>query len=100
VHVRFGRLDYVVINAGIEGEFAGIANLPEQEWDRVLRYRYYDSCPWQLCDPMTLLTQLVSWGSEPLFRQRETLHADHRAVSLLGFRVDEAEVRCAKNIPL
>jgi NAD(P)-dependent dehydrogenase (short-subunit alcohol dehydrogenase family) len=63
----FGRLDYAVNNAGIEGKFAGIANLPEQEWDRVLRYRYYDSCPWRLCDPMTFLTQLVSWGSDRYF---------------------------------
>jgi NAD(P)-dependent dehydrogenase (short-subunit alcohol dehydrogenase family) len=31
VHVRSGRRDYVVNNAGIEGEFAVIANLPEQE---------------------------------------------------------------------
>ena len=86
-------------NAGIEGKFAGIANLPEQEWDRVLRYRYYDSCPWRLCDPMTFLTQLVSWGSDRYFGRGKPFHADHRAVSLLGFRVDEAEVRCAKNIP-
>ena len=32
----FGQLDYAVNNAGIEGQFAGIADLPEQEWDRVL----------------------------------------------------------------
>ncbi len=32
----FGRLDYAVNNAGIEGQFAGIADLPEEEWDRVL----------------------------------------------------------------
>jgi NAD(P)-dependent dehydrogenase (short-subunit alcohol dehydrogenase family) len=32
----FGRLDYAVNNAGIEGKFAGITDLPEQEWDRVL----------------------------------------------------------------
>ena len=32
----FGRLDYAVNNAGIEGQFAGIAEMPEQEWDRVL----------------------------------------------------------------
>lgn len=38
MHVRFGRLDYAVNNAGIEWKFAGIVNLPEQEWDRVLRY--------------------------------------------------------------
>ena len=33
---RYGRLDYAVNNAGIEGKFAGITDLPEQEWDRVL----------------------------------------------------------------
>lgn len=32
----FGRLDYAVNNAGIEGTFAGIADFPEEEWDRVL----------------------------------------------------------------
>jgi NAD(P)-dependent dehydrogenase (short-subunit alcohol dehydrogenase family) len=32
----FGRLDYAVNNAGIEGTFANITDLPEQEWDRVL----------------------------------------------------------------
>lgn len=32
----FGRLDYAVNNAGIEGTFAGIADLAEDEWDRVL----------------------------------------------------------------
>src|SRR5260370_671507 len=32
----FGRLDYTVNNAGIEGMLAGITDLPEQEWDRVL----------------------------------------------------------------
>jgi NAD(P)-dependent dehydrogenase (short-subunit alcohol dehydrogenase family) len=32
----FGRLDYAVNNAGIEGQLAGIADLPEEEWDRVL----------------------------------------------------------------
>ena len=32
----FGRLDYAVNNAGIEGKFASITDLPEQEWDRVL----------------------------------------------------------------
>ena len=31
-----GRLDYAVNNAGIEGKLAGITELPEQEWDRVL----------------------------------------------------------------
>jgi NAD(P)-dependent dehydrogenase (short-subunit alcohol dehydrogenase family) len=32
----FGRLDYAVNNAGIEGQLAGITDLPEEEWDRVL----------------------------------------------------------------
>jgi NAD(P)-dependent dehydrogenase (short-subunit alcohol dehydrogenase family) len=32
----FGRLDYAVNNAGIEGRFAGITDLDEDEWDRVL----------------------------------------------------------------
>ncbi len=32
----FGGLDYAVNNAGIEGKLAGITDLPEQEWDRVL----------------------------------------------------------------
>ena len=32
----FGRLDYAVNNAGIEGTLAGITDLPEEEWDRVL----------------------------------------------------------------
>jgi NAD(P)-dependent dehydrogenase (short-subunit alcohol dehydrogenase family) len=32
----FGRLDYAVNNAGIEGQLAGITDLTEQEWDRVL----------------------------------------------------------------
>ena len=32
----FGRLDYSVNNAGIEGQFAAIVDLPEEEWDRVL----------------------------------------------------------------
>jgi len=32
----FGRLDYAVNNAGIEGHFAGVVDLPEEEWDRVL----------------------------------------------------------------
>lgn len=32
----FGRLDYAVNNAGIEGQFASILDLPEEEWDRVL----------------------------------------------------------------
>lgn len=33
---KFGRLDYAVNNAGIEGKLAGIADLSEQDWDRVL----------------------------------------------------------------
>jgi len=32
----FGRLDYAVDNAGIEGPWASISDLPEDEWDRVL----------------------------------------------------------------
>ena len=32
----FGRLDYAVNNAGIEGQFISVAELPEEEWDRVL----------------------------------------------------------------
>jgi NAD(P)-dependent dehydrogenase (short-subunit alcohol dehydrogenase family) len=32
----FGRLDYAVNNAGIEGHLSGITDLPEEEWDRVL----------------------------------------------------------------
>ena len=32
----FGRLDYAVNNAGIEGRFAPIVDLSEEEWDRVL----------------------------------------------------------------
>lgn len=32
----FGRLDYAVNNAGIEGAFAPITELPEEEWERVL----------------------------------------------------------------
>ena len=32
----FGRLDYAVNNAGVEGEFASVIDLPEEEWDRVL----------------------------------------------------------------
>jgi NAD(P)-dependent dehydrogenase (short-subunit alcohol dehydrogenase family) len=32
----FGRLDYAVNNAGIEGTIAPITDLHEQEWDRVL----------------------------------------------------------------
>src|ERR1700689_5334827 len=33
---KFGRLDYAVNNAGIEGKLAPINDLPEQEFDRVL----------------------------------------------------------------
>lgn len=32
----YGRLDIAVNNAGIEGQLQGIADLPEEEWDRVL----------------------------------------------------------------
>ena len=32
----FGRLDYAVNNAGIEGQFAGITDLAEEDWDSVL----------------------------------------------------------------
>lgn len=32
----FGRLDYAVNNAGIEGRFAPVIDLPEEEWDRVM----------------------------------------------------------------
>jgi NAD(P)-dependent dehydrogenase (short-subunit alcohol dehydrogenase family) len=32
----FGRLDYAVNNAGIEGRLAGILDLAEEDWDRVL----------------------------------------------------------------
>ena len=32
----YGRLDYAVNNAGIEGEFAGIADLSEEAFDRVI----------------------------------------------------------------
>lgn len=32
----FGRLDYAVNNAGIEGEFAPVAELEEDVWDRVI----------------------------------------------------------------
>ena len=32
----FGRLDYAVNNAGIEGQLVAIADLAEHEWDRVL----------------------------------------------------------------
>jgi NAD(P)-dependent dehydrogenase (short-subunit alcohol dehydrogenase family) len=33
---EFGRLDYAVNNAGIEGQWAGITDLAEDDWDRVL----------------------------------------------------------------
>jgi NAD(P)-dependent dehydrogenase (short-subunit alcohol dehydrogenase family) len=32
----FGRLDYAVNNAGVEGQFSAITDLAEDEWDRVL----------------------------------------------------------------
>lgn len=32
----FGRLDYAVNNAGIEGRLSGITDLSEEDWDRVL----------------------------------------------------------------
>jgi len=32
----FGRLDYAVNNAGIEGALAPVTELPEEEWDRVI----------------------------------------------------------------
>ncbi|MBI4470292.1 MAG: glucose 1-dehydrogenase [Acidobacteria bacterium] len=32
----FGRLDYAVNNAGIEGQLTGITELSEDDWDRVL----------------------------------------------------------------
>lgn len=32
----FGRLDYAVNNAGIEGRLANIVDLPEEDWDKVL----------------------------------------------------------------
>ena len=32
----FGRLDYAVNNAGIEGKFSGITDLAEDDWDQVL----------------------------------------------------------------
>jgi len=32
----FGRLDFAINNAGIEGEFQGIAEFSEEMWDRVL----------------------------------------------------------------
>src|SRR5664279_2691425 len=33
---EFGQLDYAVNNAGIEGTFAGIADLAEEDWDSVM----------------------------------------------------------------
>lgn len=33
---KFGRLDYAVNNAGIEGQIVSITELAEQEWDRVI----------------------------------------------------------------
>ena len=33
---RFGRLDYAVNNAGIEGQIANIVDLAEDDWDKVL----------------------------------------------------------------
>ncbi|MGB5528039.1 MAG: glucose 1-dehydrogenase [Gemmatimonadota bacterium] len=33
---KFGRLDFAVNNAGIEGDFQGIADFSEDVWDRVL----------------------------------------------------------------
>jgi NAD(P)-dependent dehydrogenase (short-subunit alcohol dehydrogenase family) len=32
----FGRLDYAVNNAGIEGKFTGITDLNEEDWDQVI----------------------------------------------------------------
>ena len=32
----YGRLDYAVNNAGIEGNLSGITDLPEEDWDRVM----------------------------------------------------------------
>lgn len=32
----FGRLDYAVNNAGVEGQGVGITDLAEDEWDRAL----------------------------------------------------------------
>ncbi len=32
----FGRLDYAVNNAGIEGRFAAVGDLTEDDWDRVM----------------------------------------------------------------
>lgn len=36
VIATFGRLDYAVNNAGIEGEFAPIVDLAEKDWDQVM----------------------------------------------------------------
>jgi NAD(P)-dependent dehydrogenase (short-subunit alcohol dehydrogenase family) len=33
---KFGRIDYAVNNAGFEGQLAGIADVTEEDWDRVL----------------------------------------------------------------
>jgi NAD(P)-dependent dehydrogenase (short-subunit alcohol dehydrogenase family) len=33
---KYGRLDYAVNNAGIEGQIASITELAEQEWDRLI----------------------------------------------------------------
>jgi NAD(P)-dependent dehydrogenase (short-subunit alcohol dehydrogenase family) len=32
----FGRLDYAINNAGVEGKFSGITDLAEEDWDQVL----------------------------------------------------------------
>jgi NAD(P)-dependent dehydrogenase (short-subunit alcohol dehydrogenase family) len=32
----FGRLDYAVNNAGVEGKFAGITDLAEEDWNQIL----------------------------------------------------------------
>jgi NAD(P)-dependent dehydrogenase (short-subunit alcohol dehydrogenase family) len=32
----FGRLDYAINNAGVEGKFVGITDLSEEDWDQVL----------------------------------------------------------------
>ena len=32
----YGRLDYAVNNAGVEGELSSIVDFPEEEWDRVM----------------------------------------------------------------
>jgi NAD(P)-dependent dehydrogenase (short-subunit alcohol dehydrogenase family) len=33
---KYGRLDYAVNNAGIEGKFTGITDLNEEDWDQVI----------------------------------------------------------------